>query len=664
MYRILVCVKAVPSAGDVQLDAEYRLRRDTAPLQWNIADAAALETALRLAQELPACGGDAAGEVTVLCMGPEKLQTALRELLDRGAHQAVLLCGRALSGSDTRATAAALAAAVRLLGPFDLILCGRRAIDGETGQVPGELAAALGLPCVTQAERIVWAQREPAEAVLNGPGQAAGGPGRAAGEPKQAEQTPGPQLLLTRRLDAGTDRLLASGPLVASLCEYSCPLRLPSIAAMRRARSQPVRLIDAAELGLAPGECGLAGSPTRVVRMESRFAARRRGPRETDLAKAAAELWRMLHAAQSAAPGPSRGTAQIDPLYTTTLPGPLHAAAPAEPLHTAAPAEPLPGGGNGPLPAENPLPVLVLCPYRLDAGLVQTACRLAGRPARVLCPQKDAALALAAGAGLVHTLAASPPADEAAFAGWLAQRARAWGSRIILAPSTAEMRSVMPQLAWRLGAGLTADCTGLAMDGERLVQTRPAFGNSLMAVIRCESEVQMATVRPGTFRFEPAAAFAAPGGGAVIPESLPGLPQRVVSLGAVPFAGGRPLSGARIILAGGLGAGSSAGFELLWQLAERVGGGVGASRAAVDAGFAPYRCQVGMTGAAVCPGLYVAFGISGAVQHLAGILGAEKIVAVNHDPKAPIFDYADYGVVGDCNEFLTLLLKQQGGSQP
>ena len=138
MKHILVCVKAVPVSSSVEVDGQHRLKRDGASLQWNIADESALEAAVRLA--------DKDGSVTVLTMGPPKLEDPLLELLARGASRAGLITDRLMAGADTRATARALASAAEKLGPFDAVFCGCKAIDGETGQVPGELAAALGLP--------------------------------------------------------------------------------------------------------------------------------------------------------------------------------------------------------------------------------------------------------------------------------------------------------------------------------------------------------------------------------------------------------------------------------------------------------------------------------------------------------------------------------------
>ena len=216
------------------------------------------------------------------------------------------------------------------------------------------------------------------------------------------------------------------------------------------------------------------------------------------------------------------------------------------------------------------------------------------------------------------------------------------------------MRNLMPMLAWHLKAGLTADCTALRLEGGRLFQTRPAFGNSLMADICSLSDIQMATVRPGTFRPEKR-----PVGNPIV-ERLTFVPSnRVRLLDFTPFPEGKPLSQAEIIVAGGMGVGSREGFAKLEKLAKKLGAGLGASRTAVSAGLAPHSCQVGMTGVTVCPKLYLAFGISGAVQHLAGMSGSGIVVAVNRDPKAPIFDYADYGIVGDWEVIADQLLEEE-----
>ena len=298
--------------------------------------------------------------------------------------------------------------------------------------------------------------------------------------------------------------------------------------------------------------------------------------------------------------------------------------------------------------------ILVLCPFGVDRGLLSKAVQLSGGALRVLVPAGEAETAVEYGAGNILELNAPKIGDESAFAIFLAEMIRQWGIQIVLAPATVQMRNIMPMLAWQLNAGLTADCTALRMEGEQLIQTRPAFGNSLMADIRSLSEIQMATIRPGTFRPEEQAVRMSD------IQTITYTPNERVKLRSFgSFAQGKPLSQAEIIVAGGMGVGSKAGFEKLEALAKKLGGSLGASRTAVEAGFAPYRCQVGMTGITVCPKLYIAVGISGAVQHLAGMSGSGKVIAINSNSKAPIFDYADYGIVGDWEVVVDKLLKEE-----
>lgn len=299
--------------------------------------------------------------------------------------------------------------------------------------------------------------------------------------------------------------------------------------------------------------------------------------------------------------------------------------------------------------------ILVLCPFELDCGLLSKAVDLAqGKAVRVLLPQAQLERAAQYGARLIHGLPdrfACP--DEADFALWLAQKVKQWGSCVILAPATVQMRAIMPMLAWHLDGGLTADCTALSMQDGALLQTRPAFGSSLTADIHSLSSMQMATVRPGTFP-----AVFRPCSNAAFCEETVVQNSRVVGLSYESFGTQQPLSQAKIVLAGGLGVGSAEGFAKLETIARALGAAVAASRSAVDAGYAPYRCQVGMTGVTVSPKVYIAVGISGAVQHLAGMSGAQTVIAINSDPKAPIFDYADYGIVGDWESVMNQLQEE------
>ncbi len=289
--------------------------------------------------------------------------------------------------------------------------------------------------------------------------------------------------------------------------------------------------------------------------------------------------------------------------------------------------------------------IFVLCPFGIEKGLVSEGAKM-GR-VRVLVPERDLEEAAMYGAEYIHLLQGEV-LDEGDFAAFLAEKILSLGSRIVLAPATVRMRNVMPYLASLLGAGLTADCTALSIQGEDILQTRPAFGNSLMATIRSLSKIQMATVRPGTFRAEKRPLL----NREIFTEVYTPKKERLSAKEFIPFSRKKLLTEAEIIVAGGQGIGSKEGFMALSRFAEKIGAALGASRTAVDNGFLPYHCQVGMTGITVCPKIYIAVGISGAVQHLAGMAGSETIIAINSDPKAPIFDYADYGFVGDWKKII------------
>lgn len=232
---------------------------------------------------------------------------------------------------------------------------------------------------------------------------------------------------------------------------------------------------------------------------------------------------------------------------------------------------------------------------------------------------------------------------------------------IVLAGATAIGRSFIPGVATTLNAGLTADCTKLEIresDGA-LLQTRPAFGGNIMATIVCESSrPQMATVRSKVMK--PMAADDQRVGEIVDVQPLADhLKSRITVLESVESEGAKVnIQESDILVSGGRGLESAKGFELIRQLAKQMGAEVSASRAVVDAGWIPYPHQVGQTGKTVAPKLYIACGISGAIQHVAGMQSADTIVAINRDKDAPIFDVADYGIVGDLFEVVPKLISK------
>ncbi len=224
-----------------------------------------------------------------------------------------------------------------------------------------------------------------------------------------------------------------------------------------------------------------------------------------------------------------------------------------------------------------------------------------------------------------------------------------------IAGATTIGRAFLPKVAAKLGTGLTADCTGLEirMPEKMLIQTRPAFGGNIMAVIETPNHrPQMATVRHKVF---PASKKLDVPKAEIIEESFPiekiNLKQKVLEV-IEELEGIVKLEEADIIVTGGRGIGKPENFEYIEELAKLLGGAVGATRAVVDAGWISYSHQVGQTGKTVCPKLYMAIGVSGAIQHLAGMKTSKMIIAVNKDPDAPIFKVAHYGVVCDAMTFV------------
>jgi electron transfer flavoprotein alpha subunit len=248
----------------------------------------------------------------------------------------------------------------------------------------------------------------------------------------------------------------------------------------------------------------------------------------------------------------------------------------------------------------------------------------------------------------------------APYAKNLVNLVRQYKPEIFLLGASSRGRDLAGSVAATLYTGLTADCTGLDMDPENglLLQTRPAFGGNIMAkIISPNHRPQMATVRHRVFEMP---AVDSQHQGQIIAIKAAMIEEKIMT-NVVDFILEKDqvnLADAHIIVSGGRGVGGPEGFELIRDLAEVLGGAVGSSRSAVDAGWITYAHQVGQTGRTVRPDLYIACGISGAIQHLAGMKTSKIIVAINQDPQAPIFSVANYGFVGDLFQIVPLLTEQ------
>jgi len=227
---------------------------------------------------------------------------------------------------------------------------------------------------------------------------------------------------------------------------------------------------------------------------------------------------------------------------------------------------------------------------------------------------------------------------------------------LILVPATSGARDAAALAACALGIGLASDCQGLALDEDgSLLADRPVFGGNVITTIAFRGHQQMATVRPRTFPL-PSPDNSRSGEMMPLAVEFGELEEREEVLGLeTPEAGELSVDTANIIVAGGRGVKGPEGFAPIRELARVLGAAVGASRAVVDAGWIPYAHQVGQTGKTVRPDLYIACGISGAIQHLAGMTNAKVVVAINKDEEAPIFNVATYGIVGDLFEVVPAL---------
>ena len=296
-------------------------------------------------------------------------------------------------------------------------------------------------------------------------------------------------------------------------------------------------------------------------------------------------------------------------------------------------------------------------------GVRPVACELLGQAARLakamggavvavlMGGAEDAAALARYGADAALCVDTEDIPDELAQTDELAALVETYRPQALLIGATAFGRSLAPRLAARLNTGLTADCTGLDVDPDTglLLQTRPAFGGNLMATIVCpDRRPQMATVRPRVFP-TPAPDMTRTCPVVTAPPVSCGsaveLIERIASNGEV------NIGDADVLVSVGQGIGGAENIALAEELARRLHGALSASRPLVDAGVLPYARQVGQTGKTVSPRLYIALGISGAIQHMAGV-AAQTIVAVNTDPDAPIFQYARYAVRCDCGAFL------------
>lgn len=603
--RLVVCIKQVPEVAEIKFNPETNtIVREGVANVVNPFDRRALAEAIRL-RDL--CGG----EVVVVTMGPPQAREALVDCLGAGADRAIHLMDTAFAGSDTLATARALALALRR-ERYDIIFCGKYSVDAETAQVGPELAELLDLPQITGATRLE----------LSGDQRA---------------------LTVERETDDGFETIECDLPVLLTAAERLIrPIKVKE-PQLEAGRAKPILEVTAAELSADTSIFGFAGSPTSV--QEIRSLARTRQVEMIDGPNAEERAARLIERLDSrGALGDKKGVRDFDQAPGTTV-------QPTVEREVWVVAESM----DGKLRQVN---------FELLGKGIELARKLNAQLAAVVAGSDANAhvKALAArGADKVyvaddHRLARY---TTAAYTSVLVDAITTYEPIVVVLPSTSNGRDLAPRVAARLALGLTADCIDLDVnDRGVLVQYKPAFGGNIVALIHSRTLPQIATVKPGMLR---AVAPNESRTAEVIHLAVPKLDDQRARL----IEGRKEVSvevaeleEAERVVCVGTGIGGRENIAAIEALARVMSAKIGATRRVVDQGWLPRHQQIGLTGKVVSPMLYIGIGVRGALNHTIGIQQAGTIVAINIDPNAEIFHTADFGILGDWGEVVPALIAE------
>ena len=606
--KIAVCVKYVPVVSQIQFNYEQKtIIREGVPSEINPFDLLGLVRAAQLK-----AGPD--DQVVAISMGPPQATEGLVQCLALSADRAVLVTDRALAGSDTLATARALALALGREEP-DLIICGRNSADAETGQVGPEIAELMGIPHIGPVRKLDF----------------------------QADSR---TILAERVTDEGYQVIQSALPALVCVTEGIAPETYPGRDELAAAKKKPVEEVSCAQLSSDISQFGISGSPTWVqdIRLvePDRLAVVIEGESPNVAAEQVAGLLRDRLAALESTSG-----SQTSP----TLAG--------------VPPERYPDS------KEKSIWVVA---ETSQAGLRRVTLEMLGKArelssftrsevAAVLFgpPQEQLINELAAyGADRVLTL------DNTALGPVYGSRvAHALGAAIhharpyaVLFASTADGRDLASRIAARLGLGLTGDAIGLEVDEEgRLVQLKPALGGNVIAPILSKTLPNLATMRPGLLTpIDPDPRTGASVESIHAPD-FQGRDITVVEEHIQQDLGAITLAQASVVMGVGMGIGGPESLPQVQDLAAAIGATLATSRNVVHAGWLPHQIQVGISGRTIAPKVYLAVGIRGAFNHTVGIQKAGVILAVNQNRRAAIFKAADFGIVGDWKEYLPPLVE-------
>jgi len=588
--KIAVCIKQIPLVEDANFDPVSRtIRRDGVNVI-SAYDLRAIAQAVDLKTRL-------GFETVAVTMGPPQAREALVDALGMGIDRAVHLQDRAFAGSDTLATARALAQWLKRES-FGLILLGKYSLDAETGQVGPEIAELLGIAQITGVRKL---------------------------------ELDGDRIIAERESDEGVEQVEARMPALLTCAERLInPLKI-DVKTREAAQSRTVESVTAAELNADAAQFGFAGSPTWVqeVRAQESPKVECRMIDATDPDRAALEVIAALEKMGALRPR-------------------VHHRAPiAAKLRKAI------RGRDVWVAVESSLDdQITLCSLELLSAGDGLATKLGGALVAVAMPGAAARHAsLLASYGADHLLLVDSPALEnyspdtaaEAFARLVHERTP-WA---LLLCASERGRDWGPRLAARLGLGLTGDAVGLELDGDgRMVALKPAFGGNIVAPILSKTYPQMATVRQGVLELaEPNPARVAEIETVRVEVGAP--MTRLINSSSNLDHSIAPLDGAEVVVGIGMGVGGPDGIEVVKDFARAIDAGLCATRRVTDKGWVARQLQVGLTGKSIGPRLYFTVGIRGVPNHTVGIKRAETVVAINNDPDAVIFERANFGLVGD-----------------
>ncbi len=683
--KILVCMKQIIEGAGNPLGDDFVLNREKAQSGINPADCIALEQALRIQE---ACENGA--EITVLTMGPEKAENLLRWVASYPVSQLVLVSDPLYRGSDTLATARVLSTAAAYLGGFDLVLMGRRAIDGETGHVGPEVSAFMGIPCITNVTSITNITSITSGTPLT--------------NVTSVDTSTKENVTCLRLLEQKRQSLQVSLPAVITLCGggQGHELRPASILGMKRAKTMPVLKISNEELALPIDQVGLIGSPTWVVALKDVAPMKKATRFYDDPQEGAAAILELIknsdvsdkeesitliNSKESSRALQSNGKMnyaetkfnksiyneenfsdnQMDFKNNKNTES-YHINKREIKSHLNLNDE---IGINAVNTNENPHGLHGIFVYEAEESvkaslqLIYHAYSSGCNTLALVTGKEDVTLAnklMMAGAKKIIFLGIKPTEDDYFIGCCLAEALNQIALESLVFPATVRGRTIAPICAAKKTLGITADCTEVRyLSHGTILQIRPTFGETKLAEIKCKTKPQLATVRPNIYPDPPVIAGtdyydANPTDNNINALSICYKTSEWVQLIEEETLKQTGLLEATGILVGGKALNQN-DFRLLEKLAWKLNFQVGASRSAVDGGAAPYEMQIGQTGKTVRPKFYIAFGISGAVQHLAGMKDSTFIIAINKDKKAPIFDYADIGIYGDWKETAEELMK-------